>query len=333
MKIIRQYSFTLFVCAAAIAAMIHPEPFRQVGGFELKRLIVPLLQIIMFGMGTTLGLRDFEGVVKMPRAVIIGLACQFTIMPVVGFSLAHLFGFPDEIAAGVILIGCVPSGLASNVMAFIAKANLPLSITITSCATLLAPIFTPALMKLLGGAFVKVEAVAMMIDILKMVILPIVAGLAVNRLLRHRLDWLNHVMPKVSMFGIVMIISVITALGREHLLKVGGALLLCVALHNTLGYTLGYWAARFLRLKEADCRTVAIEVGLQNGGLASGLALQMGKVATVGLAPALFGPLMNITGSLLANYWGKRPPAETKELKIPGGGMDEILPSGAPQKL
>jgi len=331
MKIIRQYSFTLFVCAAAIAAMIHPEPFRQVGGFELKRLIVPLLQIIMFGMGTTLGLRDFEGVVKMPRAVIIGLTCQFTIMPVVGFSLAHLFGFPDEIAAGVILIGCVPSGLASNVMAFIAKANLPLSITITSCATLLAPLFTPALMKLLGGAFVKVEAVAMMIDILKMVILPIVAGLAVNRLLRHRLDWLNQVMPKVSMFGIVMIISVITALGREHLLKVGGALLLCVALHNTLGYTLGYWAARFLRLKEADCRTVAIEVGLQNGGLASGLALQMGKVATVGLAPALFGPLMNITGSLLANYWGKRPPAETKELKIPGGGMDEILPSGAPK--
>lgn len=311
MKFLRQYAFTLLVLVAAVAAMVEPRPFRQIGGFEMKRLIVPLMQLIMFGMGTTLGLGDFAGVLKMPRSVLIGLVCQFTIMPFVGFGLAHLFSFPDEIAAGVVLIGCAPSGLASNVMAFIAKANLPLSITITACATLMAPILTPALMKLLGGAFIEVNAVAMVLDILKMVILPIIAGLVVNAILRRHTAWLHRFMPKVSMFGIIVIISVITALGREHLLKVGGALLLCVALHNILGYTLGYWAARWLRMTEADCRTVAIEVGLQNGGLASGLALQMGKVATVGLAPALFGPLMNITGSLLANHWGRRPPGVT----------------------
>jgi BASS family bile acid:Na+ symporter len=306
----RQYLFTIFVFASAATAMVFPEPFRQIGGFELKRLILPLLQVIMFGMGTTLGLRDFEGVVKMPRAVAIGLVCQFTIMPLLGFSLAHVFHFPDEIAAGVVLIGCAPSGLASNVMAYIAKANLPLSITITACATLMAPICTPALMKLLGGSYVAVEFTAMMIDILKIVILPIIAGLVVNWIFRRHLDWLNRFMPKISMLGIVLIISVITAAGREHLLKVGGALFLCVLLHNLLGFLLGYWAARALRLSEQDCRTVAIEVGLQNGGLASGLALQMGKVATVGLAPALFGPIMNITGSLLANFWGARPPPE-----------------------
>ena len=310
MNFLKQYAFTLLVFAAVVVAMIFPEPFRQIGGFELKRLILPLLQIIMFGMGTTMGIADFEGVVKMPRAVFIGLICQFTIMPLLGFSLAHLFPFPGEIAAGIILIGCAPSGLASNVMAFIAKANLPLSITITACATLLAPILTPALMKLLGGAFVQVDAIAMMKDILQMVILPIIAGLVVNRLFRKRAEWLNRVMPRLSMSGIVVIISIITALGREHLLKVGGSLLLCVALHNLLGYTLGYWSARWMRLPEADCRTVAIEVGLQNGGMASGLALQMGKVATMGLAPALFGPLMNITGSILANYWGRRPPKD-----------------------
>jgi len=313
----RQYLFTIFVFAAAVTSMIFPEPFRQVGGFELKRLILPLLQVIMFGMGTTLGLRDFEGVVKMPRAVAIGLVCQFTIMPLLGFTLSHVFGFPNEIAAGVVLIGCAPSGLASNVMAFIAKANLPLSITITACATLLAPVLTPALMKLLGGSYVKVEFVAMMIDILKIVILPIIAGLVVNHLFRRHVAWLNRFMPRVSMFGIVLIISVITAAGREHLLKVGGALLLCVLLHNLLGFLLGYWSARALRLSEQDCRTVAIEVGLQNGGLASGLALQMGKVATVGLAPALLGPMMNITGSLLANFWGARPPPGREEEKQP----------------
>ncbi len=304
----KNYLYTLSIVVAATLAMFYPAPFTQIGDFQLKSLILPLLQIIMFGMGTTMSPKDFEAVVKSPKSVLIGIVCQFTIMPLIGFSLATLFEFSAEIAAGVILIGCSPSGLASNVMAYIAKANVALSLTITSLATLLAPVLTPLLMKLLGGAFIEVDFFKMMIEILKIIILPIGLGLLVNRLFRHQADFLNKYMPLVSMAGIALIICIITAAGRDSLLKVGGVLVLCTLIHNLSGYVLGYWSSKLLRLPEQDCRTVAIEVGLQNGGLASGIALQMGKVATVGLAPALFGPIMNITGSLLASWWSKKTP-------------------------
>jgi bile acid:Na+ symporter, BASS family len=304
----KNYAFTLVIVLAVIISMIFPQYFTEIGGFQLKKLIVPLLQVIMFGMGTTMTAADFANVAKMPKAVIIGLVSQFTIMPTVGFALANIFSFPPEIAAGVILIGCSPSGLASNVMAYIAKANVALSITITSIATLLAPILTPALMKLLGGQFIQVSAQTMMFDIIKMIILPIILGLIVNRLMGKYSETLNRVLPLISMVGIALIIVVITAAGRDALLSIGGTLILAVLLHNVLGYILGYWGSRFFGLDEQSCRTVAIEVGLQNAGLASGLALQMGKVATVGLAAALFGPIMNTTGSLLATWWSKKPP-------------------------
>ncbi|MFN3381262.1 MAG: bile acid:sodium symporter family protein [Runella zeae] len=306
----KNYLYTLSIVVAATLAMFYPAPFTQIGDFQLKSLILPLLQIIMFGMGTTMSPKDFEAVVKSPKSVLIGIVCQFTIMPLIGFSLATLFEFPAEIAAGVILIGCSPSGLASNVMAYIAKANVALSLTITSLATLLAPVLTPLLMKLLGGAFIEVDFFKMMIEILKIIILPIGLGLLVNRLFRHQADFLNKYMPLVSMAGIALIICIITAAGRESLLKVGGVLVICTLIHNLCGYLLGYWSSKLLKLPEQDCRTVAIEVGLQNGGLASGIALQMGKVATVGLAPALFGPIMNITGSLLASWWSKKTPKD-----------------------
>lgn len=307
----KSYLYTLSIIVAATIAMIFPAFFTQIGGFQLKTLIVPLLQIIMFGMGTTMSPKDFEAVVKSPKSVVIGLICQFTIMPFIGYALATSFNLPAEIAAGVILIGCSPSGLASNVMAYIAKANVALSLTITSCATLLAPILTPLLMKLLGGAFIEVDFFKMMIEILKIIILPIGIGLLVNKLFRNQTEFLNKYMPLVSMAGIALIICIITAAGRDSLLKVGGVLVLCTLIHNVSGYVLGYWGARAMKLPEQDCRTVAIEVGLQNGGLASGIALQMGKVATVGLAPALFGPIMNITGSLLASWWSKKPTVDS----------------------
>jgi BASS family bile acid:Na+ symporter len=301
----RSYLYTLSIIVAATMAMLFPGPFTSIGGYQLKNLIVPLLMIIMFGMGTTMGLKDFEGVVKSPRSVIIGLICQFSIMPLVGYTLATSFDFPPEVAAGVILVGCSPSGLASNVMSYIAKANVALSLTITAVATLLAPLLTPALMKWLAGTMVEVDFFKMMVDILKMIILPIGLGLVVNYIFRKQSVWLNRYMPLVSMIGIALIICIITAAGRQSLLTIGLALVACTLIHNLLGYALGYGMARVLRLPEQDCRTIALEVGLQNGGLASGLALQMGKVATVGLAPALFGPIMNITGSLLASFWGK----------------------------
>ncbi|MDX2283287.1 MAG: bile acid:sodium symporter family protein [Bacteroidia bacterium] len=304
----KSYRFTLAVLLAVALAMAAPEWFREIGGFPLRKLIVPLLQVIMLGMGVTMSWQDFSGVLRMPKAVGIGLVCQFTIMPLGGAALAYGFGFPPEIAAGIILVGCSPSGLASNVMAYIAGAHVALSITITAFATLLAPLLTPLLMQLLAGQLIGISVPAMMLDIFQMIILPIALGLLIHHTLPGLVRRVGALLPAVSMAGIALIIAIITASGREAMLRIGPLLLLAVVLHNVLGYLLGYGSARLLGMAERDARTVAIEVGLQNAGLASGLAVQMGKEATVGLAAALFGPVMNTTGSLLASWWGRRAP-------------------------
>jgi len=376
----RGFSYSLWIFTAVTVSMYYPRYFLSVGSFELKLLIVPLLQIIMFGMGSQMSLKDFAGVIKMPKGVIAGVICQYTIMPVVGISVATMFNFPPEIAAGIVLVGTSPSGLASNVMSFIAKANLALSVTLTAFATLLSPLLTPFLMKILAGQFIEVDFWNMMLGIFNMVILPIVAGLIFNifaissvsrkgkiiqlisfllviilknfiafqttdmnvalfgkailtdvfwfmllpylgtfvfkYFARGNQEWLNKALAFVSMLGIGIIITIITAAGRESLLEVGLLLILACFMHNMFGYGLGYTVARFiLRMNEKDCRTIALEVGMQNGGLASGLALQMGKVATVGLAPAIFGPMMNITGSSLATWWRNKPTDEIPNRK------------------
>ena len=301
------FSFTILIFASVTAALFYPAAFTQWGNFELKQLIVPLLQLIMFGMGTAMSIKDFIGVIKMRKAVGIGLVCQFTIMPIVGFTLASVFAFPPEIAAGIVLVGASPSGLASNVMSYIAKANLALSVTLTACATLLAPIMTPFLMQNLAGQFVPIDFWGMVWSITKIVILPIILGLIFNSFFHGKVKWLDKAMPLVSMAGIAFIITIITAAGRDSLLTIGLALIAAAIIHNLLGYLLGYWACRLFRMPEQDCRTIALEVGMQNGGLASGIALEMGKVATVGLAPAIFGPWMNISGSSLATWWREKP--------------------------
>ena len=302
------FSFTVLILAAVSLSMFYPQPFVELGGFQLKKLIVPLLQIIMFGMGTAMSFNDFYGVIKMPKGVLVGLVCQFSIMPFLGFSLATLFNFPAEIAAGVVLIGSSPSGLASNVMAYLAKANVALSVTLTAVATVLAPFVTPLLMKYFAGAFVPIDFVAMMLSIVKMVLLPVVLGLIFNHFFHGRAKWLDKAMPVVSMTAIALIIVIITAAGRDSLISIGVLLVVAAIVHNLMGYLLGYWGCRLLKMKEQDCRTIALEVGMQNGGLASGIALEMGKVSTVGLAPAVFGPWMNISGSSLATWWRDKDP-------------------------
>jgi len=304
---LKGFSYTVMIFAAVSLAMYYPQYFIQVGGFKLSKLIVPLLQIIMFGMGTGLKWADFEQVVKTPKSIGLGIISQYTIMPLAALCITWLFGFPPEIAAGIILVGSCPSGLASNVMSYLAGANLALSVSVTVMVTLLSPVMTPLWMKVLAGQFVEVALWQMMWDIIQIVILPIIAGLVFNHFLHGRFKWLDDAMPLLSMAGIGLIIVVITASGRDSLLTVGPLLVLATLLHNLSGYCLGYWGARLFRLPERDCRTIALEVGMQNGGLASGLALKMGKLATVGLAPAVFGPLMNITGSALATWWkGKK---------------------------
>jgi len=306
-KVLKGYTYSAMIFAAVTTSLFYPAAFIEINGFTLSRLIIPLIQLIMFGMGTSMSARDFISVARAPKAVVIGVTAHFVIMPLLGFTLASISGLPPEIAAGIILIGCSPSGLASNVMSYLANANLALSITITSIATLMAPFVTPLLMKLLAGAFIDIDVYKMMWDIFKMIMLPIGAGLLFNRLLHGKSAWLDKAMPLVSMAGIGMVILIVTAAGRESLLQIGGLLILLVFIHNVSGYLLGYWGAGLFKLPESDCRTVAIEVGMQNGGLASGIAKEMGKIATVGLAAGVFGPLMNITGSILANYWhGKK---------------------------
>ncbi len=364
-------SYTLWIFTAVVVSMFYPQYLTQIGNFKLSRLITPLLQLIMFGMGSQMSFNDFTGIIRMPKGVIIGVIAQFTVMPLVALAIAGIFSFPPEIAAGIILIGCVPSGLASNVMSFLARANVPLAVTISAITTLLSPLITPLLMEKLAGQFIDIDFWSMMLDILNMIILPIVAGFIFNLFLKREASLrsksiqliaypfvmiltglvyvkakdasmaqfmiqllkmllifyllpmaggtlflkafggdksiMEKILSMVSMVGIALIVAVITASGRDSLMSVGLLLVCTSILHNFTGYTVGYLLAWLLRMPERDRRTIAFEVGMQNGGLASGLANQMGKLATVGLAPAIFGPLMNITGSVLANWWRGKP--------------------------
>ncbi|MGE5394609.1 MAG: bile acid:sodium symporter family protein, partial [Candidatus Saccharibacteria bacterium] len=303
-QLLKGFSYTIWIFTAVTASMFYPQYFTSVGNFQLKTLIVPLLQIIMFGMGSQMSLNDFTGVIKMPKGVIIGVGSHYIIMPVVAYFISRIFNFPPEISAGIILIGCVPSGLASNVMSYIAHANLVLAVTIGAISTLISPFVTPFLMKMLGGQYIEVNFWSMMLDILNMIILPIVAGFIFNLfnedkektkgkviqmaaffiiilltnlvymkarqanmagflhalikslawfyllpvagalLLRHLLKGDKTLMSKIlsflSMAGIAVIITIITATGRDSLLQVGALLMITSLLHNLAGYSLGY---------------------------------------------------------------------------------------------
>ena len=304
---LKGFSFTLWVIAAATISMIYPSYITEVGGYKTENLIVPLIQLIMFGMGTTMGIKDFVGVLKMPKGVIIGLVLQFTIMPLIALSLTILMSFPPEIAAGVILIGCVPCGVSSNILNFLSKGNLALSITLTSFATLLSPFVTPFLMQQLAGQFIPIDLPAMILAISKMIFLPLIAGIVFHRIFGKRSAWLNAAMPLIAMAANVIIIAVIVAAGRDSLLTIGLLLFLAALIHNAMGYLLGYWGGRLFKMNKRDSRTIAIEVGLQNGGMAAGIAFELGRAATMGLYPAIFGTWMDISGSFLANWWRKTP--------------------------
>ncbi|MEO7213832.1 bile acid:sodium symporter family protein [Mucilaginibacter sp.] len=313
----KSFSYTVVIFAAAAMALYYPALFISYGSFKYATLIIPLIQLIMFGMGTSMHYTDFLGVLKAPKGILIGVVSHFIIMPLLGFSIAtlsiKLTGMPAEIAAGIILIGCCPNGMASNVVSYLAKANLALSVTITSISTILSPLVTPFLMNLLAGPLIEIDPWLMVADIFKMVMIPIALGLLFSSVAKGRANPLKKVMPTISMGGIICIIIIITAAGRESLLKVGLVLTVLVLIHNIGGYLLGYWSAKLFRMEERDCRTIAIEVGMQNGGMAAGLAKGMGKIGTLGLAPVIFSTLMNITGSLLASYWHKKPPAHSAE--------------------
>ena len=227
-KDLNGYVFTTMIFAGVTLALYFPKYLVQIGDYKMSSLIIPLIQIIMFGMGTSMSVKDFASIFKSPKGVIIGVTAQLGIMPVIGFILAKLSNFPPEIAAGIVLIGCSPSGVASNVMAYLARANLALSITITSIATLIAPFVTPLLMKFLAGEFIEINVLTMMWSIVKMIILPIGAGLLFNKLRGKNFMWLDKAMPIMSMLAIGIIITIITAAGRDALISIGFILMILV---------------------------------------------------------------------------------------------------------
>jgi bile acid:Na+ symporter, BASS family len=375
-------SFTMWMFTAVAAAMYFPQYFVSYGDFKLTVLIVPLLQIIMFGMGAQMSFNDFSEVIKQPKAVMVGAIGHYTVMPLTALLITKVFHFPTEIAVGIILIGCVPNGLASNVMSLLCNANLALAVTVSAVTTIVAPFVTPFLMKIIGGQLIEINIWRMMLDIINMMIFPIIAGFIFNLIngakkpLRSKVIELSSyfaiflianlinfqvnpdaglsgylaisikaiglffVLPIIigmlfkyffegdpvlvkkilsltSMVGIAVIVIVITAAGRDSLLAVGALLLLVVLIHNLSGYFFGYNLGKLFRLPERSCRTLAFEVGMSNGGLASGLALTMGNIATIGLAPAIYGPLMNVTGSTLASWWRSKPTDEKGNLIKP----------------
>ncbi len=388
----RGYAFTFWVFVCVSGALAYPQAFVAWFDFRLSLLIVPLIQVIMFGMGTTLSLSDFSRVLLAPWPVFVGLLLQFSLMPMLGLLIATVCGFDGELAAGVVLIGSVSGGVASNLMAYIAKANVALSVTMTSVSTLLAPLMTPLLMRIFAGRFVPIDANKMMLSILNMILVPVVAGLLAHGILYSKREWaqkalplgvitvataavalgalsldahawgtlvslrsgiafgsglialvalaklvlevllgcpntwMNRTLSIVSMSGICLILAVIIGATHEKLMQAGVLLLVAAVLHNTAGYTLGYWTSRgagtllgrlgfrlgLLKspatlIGEADCRTVAFEVGMQNGGMATGLAIDVLKSHVAALPPNVFGAWMNISGSVLANWWKGRP--------------------------
>jgi bile acid:Na+ symporter, BASS family len=300
-------SFTAALLGCAIFALFYPEPFLSWNGFKPTRLLVPAIQVIMFGMGASVSMADFARVLRMPVPVFIGVFLQFSVMPLLGASIAWGFGFEPEVAAGIVLVGSCSGGVASNVITYLARANVPLSVTLTACSTMLAPLMTPIWMKVLAGRLVPVDFFEMMASIVKMIILPILAGAVVNRLIHGRKEWIDRVLPLLAMATICGINTIVTANSRDRLLTIGAALVAAVLLHNIAGYALGYGSARIFGLSTTDCRTVAIEVGMQNGGMAIGLAFDVLKSAQAALAPTVFGTFMNATGSALASWWSGRP--------------------------
>ncbi|HCH8093438.1 TPA: bile acid:sodium symporter family protein [Acinetobacter baumannii] len=297
-----QKTFALWVIIFAALALWQPEFF-----VWLKAYIPWILGIIMLGMGMTMTVDDFKGVLQSPKAVLIGVVAQFMVMPGLAFILCKLFNLPPEIAVGVILVGCCPGGTASNVITYMAKGNVALSVACTSVSTLLAPVLTPAIFYLLASQWLKIDAASMFISILQVVLLPIVIGLILRTWLKRQVESYIQVMPLVSVIAIVAIVAAIIGGSKAAILQSGLLILAVVILHNGLGYLLGFTAARFFKLPYADSKAIAIEVGMQNSGLGVALAAVHFAASPITAVPsAIFSLWHNISGPALATYWASK---------------------------
>lgn len=292
--------FAFLVIIVAVIAYLIPDSFLFLGQY-----ITILLGIVMFGMGLTLEPVDFKLVLTKPLTIIGGVLAQFIIMPLAAFILAYLLKLPPELAAGLVLLGSVPGGTASNVMVYLARGNLPLSITMTSFSTLLAPIVTPLLLLLLAGQWLPVDPVSMFMSIIQVIIIPILLGFIVRRIMPVIVNKGIKVVPLISVTAIIIIVSAVVSGNVEEIANAGLIVFIAVVLHNGLGLLIGYFVAKFMGLSESERRAISIEVGMQNSGL--GVALATAHFGPLAALPSALGAVWhNISGPILATFWSKR---------------------------
>ncbi|EKU71771.1 bile acid:sodium symporter family protein [Selenomonas sp. F0473] len=289
-----------FVILIAAVSLFQPWTFLWTVPY-----ITILLGIVMFGMGMTLRFEDFKLVLQRPKDILIGTVAQFGIMPLLAWLLAHAFSLPPELAAGVILVGTCPGGTSSNVMTYLARGDVALSVSMTMASTILAPFLTPLLTLWLAGQWIDIPAGKMMVSIAQVVIAPIVLGLLINRFFEKPVQKAVKVLPLISVVAIVLIVGGVVSANAGRIMETGALIMLVVICHNLLGYALGFTVAKALHMDIAKVKAVSIEVGMQNSGLAASLALlHFGAAAAI--PGALFSVWHNISGSLAANYLSSR---------------------------
>lgn len=294
------------VLIVALLSIIYPAPLAKIAPVWIN----PLLGLVMFGMGLTLNPNDFRIVFSRPKDVITGCLAQFTIMPITAWLLAKMFSLPDELALGVILVGCCPGGTASNVITYLAKGDLALSVGMTATSTILAPFLTPAITWLLAGTFVHVDAPSMFFSILQVVILPILAGFIIQRFYPRFTKAAVAYLPAFSSMTIVFIVGIIVSHNADKLMVCGLLAILVVILHNLCGLALGYAIGRILHLEHKKCVAISIEVGMQNSGLASSLAtLHFAAYPMATIPGAVFSVWHNISGAIMAKIYGRARPS------------------------
>ncbi len=291
--------FPLWAILLSTIAYYKPAHFT-----DLKTGIVPLLTVIMFGMGMTLTVADFKTVLHRKKALLVGLLLQYGVMPLAAFVIARILGLPQALLVGMVLVGSTAGGTASNVICYLAKADVALSISMTLLSTLLAAVAMPALTWVYVGQMVPVPVLDMFLSVLKIVLLPVLAGVTINGFLGNKLAPLKAFFPLVSVFAIVLVIAIIVALNQAKIADSGVTVLLAVIAHNTTGLIAGLAVARLLHFDVRTTRTLAIEVGMQNSGLSVALAIKYFP-ASAAIPGAIFSIWHNISGSVLASYWSR----------------------------
>jgi BASS family bile acid:Na+ symporter len=293
----------ILVLAAAVLALIFPSMLQQIR----PTVINYLLGVVMFGMGLTLNLQDFKIVFSRPKDVMIGCLAQFTVMPLLAWGLAQAFQLDEALALGVVLVGCCPGGTASNVITYLAKGDLALSVGMTGVSTLLAPFMTPFLTWALAGKSVNVDVVGMLLSILWVVILPIVVGLVVKWIWPKFTEQATDYLPAFSSVAIAFIVSIVIAANANKLMAGGLMIVMVVILHNLCGLSLGYLIGQLLGLSDPKRRAISIEVGMQNSGLASSLAtIHFAAYPLATIPGAIFSVWHNISGALVARIYTSR---------------------------